>query len=128
MRRLLPAVAAAAFVLQAAAGHAAGLPVDRTTGALPGFHLVDATSASVNGEIIFLSDVYREVCLERCRAFPGDSPDNVSMVDARKKLIYNRLVLQEQRKLALGAVDNEALAATTAEVAKRVGACADPCA
>jgi hypothetical protein len=129
VRGFFLALAVGGGLLLAAAVQAAALPADgMSSGALTGFRLVDATAASVNGEIIFLSDVSREACLERCRAFPADASDNVSMVDARKKLIYNRLILQEQRKLSLGAVDNVALAATTADVAKRIGACSDPCA
>jgi hypothetical protein len=128
MKGFLRAMAAWGSLLLAATGQAAALPADGTSGALTGFRLVDATAASVNGEIIFLSDVSREACIERCRAFPADASDNVSMVDARKKLIYNRLILQEQRKLSLGVVDNVALEATTADLAKRIGACSDPCA
>jgi hypothetical protein len=97
-------------------------------GALPGFRLIDATAASVNGEIIFLSDVEREACFERCDAFPGEKPDNVSMSEARRKLIYNRLILQEQRKLALGTVDNAVLAAEAAGVRARMANCSYPCA
>jgi hypothetical protein len=97
-------------------------------GALAGFRRIDATAASVNGEIVFLTDVTREACFDRCGAFPGESPDNVTMIEARKRLVYNRLVLQEQRKLALGAVDNEAFAVALSKASERMRACADPCA
>ncbi len=105
----------------------AGPAIRSQAGVLSSFRLVDATAASVNGEIVFLSDVVREACFEQCGAFPGEASDNVSLSDARKKLIYNRLILQEQRKLSLGTVDNASLAASAAEVKARMGGCSDPC-
>ncbi len=93
-----------------------------------GFRLFDATAASVNGEVIFGSDVEREACFYRCGAFPGDSPAPMTKAQARDRLVSDTLVLQEQRKLGLGTVDNAALAAAAAETSERIGACADPCA
>ncbi|MGE5188938.1 MAG: hypothetical protein ACM3NF_02650 [Gemmatimonadota bacterium] len=93
-----------------------------------GFRLVDATAASVNGEVIFLSDVDREACLYRCGAFPGDEPVPMTRVQARDKLVADTLVLQEQAKLGLGGPDNAALAEAAAGSTARLAACADPCA
>ncbi len=120
--------AVAALALWSGQGESAGSAGLAPAPALSSFKLVDATSASVNSEIVFLSDVMREACFERCGAFPGEAPDNVSLSDARKKLIYNLLILQEQRKLALGAVDNATLAATASAVRERLAGCSDPCA
>ncbi len=93
-----------------------------------GFRLVEATAASVNGEVIFLSDVDREACIHRCGAFPGDEPVAMTPAQARDKLVSDTLVLQEQRKLGLGAPDNAALAEAAAATSARLAACADPCA
>lgn len=99
-------------------------------GAVPGkgWQLREATAATVNGEVIFLSDVERESCLVRCGAFPGDAPRALSLDDARSRLIADALILQEQRKLGLGSVDNEALAAAESGTVARMVACDDPCA
>ena len=93
-----------------------------------GFRLLDATAASVNGEVIFLSDVDREACFYRCGAFPGDEPAPMTRAQARDKLISDTLVLQEQKKLGLGTPDNAALAEAAAATTTRLAACADPCA
>lgn len=93
-----------------------------------GFRLFDATAASVNGEVIFLSDVDREACFYRCGAFPGDDPVRMTPTQARDKLVADTLVLQEQKTLGLGALDNEALADAAAGTSSRLAACADPCA
>ncbi len=92
-----------------------------------GFRLLDASAASVNGEVIFLSDLDREACFYRCGAFPGDDPAPMTRGQARDKLIADTLVLQEQKKLGLGAVDNAAVAEAAAATASRLAACADPC-
>ncbi len=97
-------------------------------GADDGFRLLDATAASVNGQVIFLSDVDRESCFYRCGAFPGDDPAPMTRTQARDKLVSDTLVLQEQKKLGLGAPDNAAVAAAAAATAERLAACADPCA
>jgi hypothetical protein len=126
---LVAAVVLAAIPLWAGRGESNGSWASRPDNvALPGFRLVDATAASVNGEIIFLSDVERESCFEKCGAFPEEKLDNVSLSEARRKLIYNRLILQEQRKLALGTVDNAALSAEASEVKARMANCSYPCA
>ncbi len=93
-----------------------------------GFRLLDATAASVNGQVIFLSDVDRETCFYRCAAFPGDEAVPMSRAQARDKLISDTLVVQEQKKLALGTPDNAAVAEAAAATAARLAACADPCA
>ena len=93
-----------------------------------GFRLYDASAASVNGEVIFLSDVDREACFYRCGAFPGDDPAPLTPAQARDKLVADALVLQEQKKLGLGTLDNAALADAAAGTSSRLAACADPCA
>ncbi len=93
-----------------------------------GFRLLDATAASVNGQVIFLSDVERETCFYRCGAFPGDDPVPMTPGQARDKLVSDTLVLLEQKKLGLGAPDNAAVAEATAATMARLAACADPCA
>ena len=92
-----------------------------------GFRLFDATAASVNGEVIFLSDVDREACFYRCGAFPGDDPAPMTRAQARDKLVADALVLQEQKKLGLGVLDNAALGDAASATSARLAACADPC-
>ncbi len=93
-----------------------------------GFRLFDATAASVNGDVIFLSDVDREACFYRCGAFPGDDPAPMARAQARDRLVADALVLQEQKKLGLGTLDNAALADAAAGTSSRLAACADLCA
>lgn len=93
-----------------------------------GFRLFDATAASVNGEVIFVSDLEREACFYRCGALPGDDAAPMTPAQARDKLIADALVLQEQKKLGLGTPDNAALAGAAAGTLSRLAACADPCA
>lgn len=125
----IAAFAFAMIALWASRGETApGASPRSDSGALPGYRLVDATAASVNGEIIFLSDVEREACFDRCGAFPDEKLDNLSLSESRRKLIYKRLILQEQRKLALGTVDNDALAASASGVKERMASCSYPCA
>ena len=114
----LARVAGALLALAASAGASAD----------DGFRLFDATAASVNGEVIFRSDVDREVCFYRCGAFPGDDPAAPTPAQARDKLVADTLVLQEQRKLGLGTPDNAALADAAAGTSSRLAACPDPCA
>ncbi len=111
-----------------AAGAALALLIPAASSADDGFRLLDATAASVNGEVIFRSDVDREACFYRCGAFPGDEPVPMTPLQARDKLISDALVLQEQKKLGLGAPDNAALAEAAAGTTARLGACGDPCA
>jgi hypothetical protein len=93
-----------------------------------GYRLFESTAASVNGEVIFLSDVEREVCFHRCGMDPGEAAREVTPSRAREILIADMLVLQEQRKLGLGGGDNAALADVFAKVAARKAQCASPCA
>ncbi len=111
-----------------AAGALLALLASASWAAGDGFRLLDATAASVNGEVIFLSDVDREVCFYRCGALPGDDPAPMTSAQARDKLVSDTLVLQEQKKLGLGAPDNAALAAAAAGTTSRLAACAEPCA
>jgi len=93
-----------------------------------GYRMVESVAASVNGEVLFLSDVVREACFYRCGTVPGQAPQEMSLSHAREKLIADTLVLQEAKKLGLGAVDNEALASSTAEALSRTRKCTAPCA
>ena len=93
-----------------------------------GYRLFEATAATVNGEVVFLSDVVRESCLRACGAFPGDKPVVLSLPEAREKLIADILVRQEEEKLALGTVDNTTLQKTAAEASAAMDSCSLPCA
>lgn len=93
-----------------------------------GYHLYEATAATVNGEVIFLSDLEREVCFKACGAFPGDNAVRISLAQAREELIADALVRQEGEKMALGAVDNAILQETTERVLRNMAACSRPCA
>jgi hypothetical protein len=107
-------------VLLALAGAGAAAP--------EGFRMIESVAASVDGEVIFLSDVEREACFYRCGTVPGQAPRELSLSAAREKLIADTLVLQEQKKLDLGAVDNASLQGAAAEALSRMRTCASPCA
>jgi hypothetical protein len=93
-----------------------------------GYRAIESAAASVNGEVIFLSDVAREACFYRCGAVPGQAPQEMTLSRAREKLVADTLVLQEAKKLGLDGVDNAALASATAEALSRTGKCDSPCA
>ncbi|MBI5904975.1 MAG: hypothetical protein HZB86_05430 [Deltaproteobacteria bacterium] len=95
--------------------------------AVDGYRLYESTVASVNGEVLFLSDIVREGCFHRCAAMPGSEPEILSAQECRDRLISDTLVLQEQRKLQLGQVDNMVLAAYGAESLERMGNCTSSC-
>jgi hypothetical protein len=103
------------------------LPAAPGAEALEGYRVYESTAASVNGEVIFLSEVTREGCFHRCAAMPGSEPEVLALPDARDRLIADALVLQEQRKLALGQVDNATLAAYAAEALDRMASCGSAC-
>lgn len=111
-----------------AAGVLLALAVSAGASADDGFRLFDSTAASVNGEVIFVSDLEREACFYRCGAFPGDDPAPMASGQARDKLIADTLVLQEQKKLGLGVLDNAAVADAVVGTQSRLTACTDPCA
>jgi hypothetical protein len=125
------------FVLGTAAGSlaassgegGAGPPGGPDGGTLDGgYRLLEAAAASVNGEVIFLSDVERKACFYRCGAFPGDAPLAVGLAGARDRHIATVLVLQEQRRLALGEADDAVVQEAFAGARTRMAQCADPCA
>ena len=95
--------------------------------AAEGYLAYESTAASVNGEVLFVSDVGREVCFLRCAAMPGTEEEIVTLRGARDRLILDTLALQEQRKLLLGAVDNAALEGYAREAETRMAACPSPC-
>ncbi len=95
--------------------------------AADGFRLYEGTAATVNKEVLFLSDVLREQCLLRCGAAPGGGAEDLSLEEARDRLISDTLALQEHEKLALGQVDNEALADRVREALARAAGCDSPC-
>jgi len=95
--------------------------------ALEGYRVYESTAATVNGEVLLLSEVAREACFLRCGAMPGTEPEALSLPEARDRLIADTLVLQEQKKLALGQVDNAVLAAWGKEALARMAACGSPC-
>lgn len=93
-----------------------------------GYQLYEATAATVNGEVIFLSDLDREACLKACGAFPGDEAVGVSLPEARNELIADILVRQQEERMGLGTVDNAVLQETVARALEITGACSNPCA
>ncbi len=93
-----------------------------------GYAVFEAMAGTVNGEVIFLSDVVRESCLRVCRAYPGDEQVVLLLSEARDRLIADLLVMQEQEKLGLGAVDNAALHEAAARASEIMERCPFPCA
>lgn len=114
-RALLAAVAMVALAGMCAAGP-------------EGYRRIESVAASVNGEVVFLSEVAREACFYWCGAVASLPAQEISLSRAREKLIADMLVLQEQKKLGLGEVDNAALRSATAETLSRMRRCASPCA
>ena len=95
--------------------------------AAEGYRVYESTAASVNGEVLFVSDVAREACFLGCAAMPGSVEETLSLREARDRLILDTLALQEQRKLLLGAVDNGTLEGYVREAESRMAACSSPC-
>jgi hypothetical protein len=95
---------------------------------MEGYRIFEAMAATVNGEVIFLSDVIREACLAKCGVFPGDEPVELSLSASRDRLIADTLVMQEQEKLELGAVDNAALREAVARAGAILERCPSSCA
>ena len=95
--------------------------------AAEGYRLYESTAASVNGEVLFASDVVREACFLGCAAMPGSKEEILSLREARDRLVLDTLALQEQRKLLLGAVDNVTFAEYAREAESRMAACPSPC-
>jgi hypothetical protein len=105
------------------------LALSGTSAAAPGeYRAIESVAASVNGEVVFLSDVEREACFYRCGAVPGQDSQDMTLAGAREKLVADTLVIQESKKLGLGAVDNAALESSTAISLSRTRKCGDPCA
>ena len=92
-----------------------------------GYRVYESTAASVNGEVLFVSDVAREACFLRCAAMPGTVEEILSSRGARDRLILDTLALQEQGKLLLGTVDNVMLERSAREAESRMAACSSPC-
>ena len=44
------------------------------------YRIYESTAASVNGEVLFVSDVARETCFLRCAAMPGTKEEILSAV------------------------------------------------
>jgi hypothetical protein len=95
--------------------------------AAEGYRVYESTAASVNGEVLFVSDVAREACFLGCAAMPGTGEEILSLRQARDRLILDTLALQEQRKLLLGAVDNTTLEGYAREAESRMAACPSLC-
>jgi len=93
-----------------------------------GYRLFESVSASINGQVLFRSDLLREACLLRCGAFPGDDPADLTLAEVRERRIGQILVLQEEEKLGLGEVDNVVLQEIAAAAEARVRVCPVPCA
>ena len=95
--------------------------------AAEGYRVYESTAASVNGEVLFVSDVAREACFLRCAAMPGTEEEILSARETRDLLILDTLALQEQRKLLLGTVDNATLTGYALEAEARMTACPSFC-
>jgi hypothetical protein len=95
--------------------------------AADGYRVYESTAASVNGEVLFVSDVVWEACFLGCAAMPGSVEETLSLREARDRLILDTLALQEQRKLLLGAVDNGTMEGYAREAESRMAACSSPC-
>ena len=93
-----------------------------------GYRLYEETAASVNGRVLFRTELLREACLLRCGAFPGDEPAELPLPEVRERRIREILVLQEEEKLGLGHVDNASVLAAAAAANARLKACPSPCA
>ncbi|MFA6149378.1 MAG: hypothetical protein WC899_14340 [bacterium] len=91
------------------------------------YRVYESTAASVNGEVLFVSDVAREACFLRCAAMPGTREEILSASGARDRMILDTLGLQEQRKLLLGTVDNTTLEGYAREAESRMAACPHAC-
>ena len=95
--------------------------------AADGYRIYESSAATVNGEVLFLSDIAREACFYRCAAFPGSQEEILSAVETRDRLILDTLALQEQKKLLLGTVDNSVWEGYAREADSRMAACASSC-
>ena len=95
--------------------------------AADGYRIYESSAATVNGEVLFLSDIAREACFYRCAAFPGSQEEILSAVETRDRLILDTLALQEQKKLLLGTVDNSVWEEYAREADSRMAACASSC-
>jgi hypothetical protein len=95
--------------------------------AAEGYRVYESTAASVNGEVLFVSDVAREACFLRCAAMPGTKEEILTARGARDRLVLDTLGLQEQRKLLLGTADNVTLEGYAREAESRMAACSSPC-
>ncbi|HEX7523484.1 MAG TPA: hypothetical protein VF357_04740, partial [Candidatus Deferrimicrobium sp.] len=71
------------LILSPAAGRAA-----------EGYQVYESTAASVNGEVLFVSDVVREACFLRCAAMPGTVGEILSPRGVRDRLVLDTLALQ----------------------------------
>ena len=91
------------------------------------YRAYESTAASVNGEVLFVSDVAREACFLGCAAMPGTGKEILSTREARDRLVLETLALQEQQKLLLGMVDNVTLERVARESESRMTACPSPC-
>jgi len=95
--------------------------------AAEGYRIYESSAASVNGEVLFVSDVVQEACFLGCAAMRGTVKEILSLREARDRLILDTLALQEQRKLLLGSVDNVTLEEYAREAESRMAACPSPC-
>ena len=105
----------------------ASLLLPRPAAGAGGFRYFEGTAATVNKEVLFLSDVVLEQCLLRCGTLPGSRAEELSLEEARERLIGDTLAFQEHKKLALGNVDNATLAEQARTAEARVASCDSPC-
>ena len=91
------------------------------------FVFFDGTAATVNREVLFISDLLFEQCLLLCGALPDSPPRELSLHEIRDRIIPDMLVLQEREKLSLGQVDNVLLAQYVQEARTNLALCESPC-
>ncbi|GAB4365626.1 MAG: hypothetical protein Kow00128_08350 [Deltaproteobacteria bacterium] len=127
-RRSIPAGLLLVFLCLSCGPAVAGETPGETSPVAGGYRLYESTVASVNGEVLFHSDLLREECLLRCGAFPGEPPVEAGPEEVRERRIREMLILQEERKLGLARVDNAVLQETAASAAQRMRECERPCA
>ena len=105
----------------------ASLLLPRAAPGAEGFLYFEGTAATVNKEVLFYSDVIFEQCMLRCGALPEERAEDLPLSEIRERLIGDMLALQEQEKLALGYVDNVALAEQVQKAEAKLTLCESPC-
>ena len=91
------------------------------------FLYFEGTAATVNKEVIFLSDLFFEQCLLRCGVLPESLAEELSLHEVRERLITDMMALQEREKLVLGQVDDVELAEQVRKAEAKLALCESSC-